>query len=108
MSIGARIKEARIKKGLTQTELAEIVGVSKGAIGNYESNISSPKDEILFKIMATLNVDANFIFQDSIKKPVIITDDELVKEFLELPDETKKKALEFAKFVLLREKSNNL
>ena len=69
MSIGTRIKDARKIKGMTQEELASLVGVSKGAIGNYESDYSSPKDEILYKIMAALGVDANYIFQDGIENP---------------------------------------
>ena len=64
MPFGNRLKEARINKGLTQEELAQIVGVTKGAIGNYESEVSSPKENILIKLMQTLDVDANFLFQD--------------------------------------------
>jgi len=68
MSIGSRIKEARESKGINQVELAKLIGISKGAIGNYETDISSPKDDILFRLMKVLNVDANYIFQDSMDK----------------------------------------
>lgn len=68
MSIGSRIKEAREKAGYSQVKLSEIIGISKGAIGNYESDKSSPKDVILFKIMETLHVDANYLFQDEMAK----------------------------------------
>ena len=81
--------------------------MSKGAIGNYESDYSSPKDEILYKLMAALSVDANYIFQDGIKKPAIVTNDELVLEFSNFPDDVKKRALEYAKFVLSSETQNN-
>jgi transcriptional regulator with XRE-family HTH domain len=37
MKIGQRIKEARIKKKLTQEELGKIIGVQKSAIAKYES-----------------------------------------------------------------------
>lgn len=36
MSIGTRIKEARLKKGITQTDLAKFIGVSKGARGKHQ------------------------------------------------------------------------
>lgn len=68
MSIGSRIKEAREKAGYSQVRLSEIIGVSKGAVGNYESDKSSPKDIILFRIMEALHCDANFLFQDEMKK----------------------------------------
>lgn len=79
MSIGSRIKEAREKKGLSQVKLAEALGISKGAIGNYECDKSSPKDSILFKLMTVLDVDANFLFQDElidaqIKKDPVFTE----------------------------------
>ena len=66
MSIGSRIKQRREELGLTQPQLAELVGVSKGTIGNYESNISSPNEAILFKLFTILKCDANFLYQDNI------------------------------------------
>lgn len=66
MSIGSRIKQRREELGYTQPKLAKLVGVSKGTIGNYESNISSPNEEILFKLFDVLNCDANFLYQDNI------------------------------------------
>ena len=66
MSIGSRIKQRREELGFTQPQLAELVGVSKGTIGNYESNISSPNEAILFKLFSVLKCDANFLYQDNI------------------------------------------
>ncbi len=66
MSIGSRIKQRREELGYTQPQLAEMVGVSKGSIGNYESNISSPNEETLFKLFDVLKCDANFLYQDNI------------------------------------------
>lgn len=67
MSIGSRIKECREQVGITQEELAKILGVSKGAIGNYESGASYPKIENMTKLFKILKTDANYIFQDETK-----------------------------------------
>ena len=67
MSIGSRLKEARKQKNFTQEELAAKIGVTKGAIANYENQVSTPKIEILFKLIQELGVDANYIYQDYIK-----------------------------------------
>ena len=67
MSIGSRIKQRREELGLTQPELANLIGVSKGSIGNYESNVSSPNEKILFKLFSALKCDANFLYQDDMK-----------------------------------------
>jgi SOS-response transcriptional repressor LexA len=64
MSIGRRIKEARLGKGLSQEALAKLVGVSKGTIGNYEIDLSSPNENTLIALMDCLKVDANFLYQD--------------------------------------------
>lgn len=67
MSVGSRIRELRKKKGLTQKQLAEKVGVTANAITNYETGISSPKVEILYKIIDALECDANYLYQDDIR-----------------------------------------
>lgn len=67
MAIGRRIKEARLKKSLTQEELAKIVGVTKGAIANYENNTSHPKENVMYALINALGVDANFLFQDFVE-----------------------------------------
>lgn len=85
MSIGTRIKEARISKKMTQLELAEKIGVTKGAIANYENGVSIPKHEILFKLMIELGVDANFLYQDLLKEiseDIILGSDE--KEIIKM------------------------
>lgn len=64
MSMGSRIHQARTRKGLTQEALAEQIGVTKGAIANYENSVSFPKVDILFKLFEALEVDANFLYQD--------------------------------------------
>lgn len=77
MPFGKRLKDARLALGLTQEELAAAVGVTKGAIGNYESEVSSPKEPILIKLMNALQVDANYLYQDFIDPGDDLTEDEL-------------------------------
>lgn len=74
MGIGYRIKEARERLGLTQTELGKKIGVTGSAITNYENNISHPKEPILYKLFEALDVDPNYLFQDEIE----IKDKEIV------------------------------
>ncbi|MCM1336008.1 MAG: XRE family transcriptional regulator [Bacteroides sp.] len=74
MSIGSRIKERRLELGLTQPHLAELLGVSKGAVGNYECDLSAPNEKILIKLFDILKCDPNFLYQDSIsslRQPVV-------------------------------------
>ena len=64
MSFSARLKEQRERMGLTQIQLATALGITKGAVGNYETGASSPKAEVLYKLFDILHCDANFLFQD--------------------------------------------
>lgn len=65
MSFGDRLKQARLSLGLKQGELAAKLGVTNSAIANYETEVSSPKEEVLLKIFDVLHVTPNFLFQDS-------------------------------------------
>lgn len=67
MSFGSRLKERREALGITQPQLAKMLDVSKGAIGNYETDLNSPRATILYKIFEILKCDANYLFQDEMK-----------------------------------------
>lgn len=74
MGIGKRIKEARERLGLTQSELGELIGVTGSAITNYEKETSHPKEPIMYKLFDALHVDANYLFQDVVNIPSKIND----------------------------------
>lgn len=65
MSLGKRLKDRREQLRMTQSQLADLLGITKGAVGNYENGVSSPKEEILLKIFDVLKVEPNYLFQDS-------------------------------------------
>jgi len=109
MSIGSRLKSARINKNLTQEELAKMIGVTKGAIANYENQVSIPKIKILLKLFSALECDANYVYQDdmviradkknkSAAESSELTDEQklLLEKFEELNTEGQKKLLDYA------------
>lgn len=62
MTTGERIKEARIAAGLTQTELAEKVGLKFSAIHKYESGrVVNLKRETISALAAALNVKPSWL-----------------------------------------------
>lgn len=94
MSIGSRIKELREERDLTRSEFANLIGVTVGAVSNYENEVSSPKEPILFKIIEVLGCDANYLFQDAIKMSPIVNDVSVkeynfIEQYRELDDEGK-------------------
>ena len=61
MTVGARIRQARIKKGLSQKELARAAGVSEKTIINYEKKRTTPDRDRMLAIAAALDVPLSTI-----------------------------------------------
>lgn len=62
---GERVLTERRRRGLSQTQLADIVGVSVSSIRNYENNISYPDTKRAMKIADALGVSLDFLLLDS-------------------------------------------
>lgn len=56
IKIGEKIKQARIKKGLSQTDVAKLMGVSNAFICQLESGKKKTSVENLIKLSKTLKV----------------------------------------------------
>lgn len=57
--IGKRIRYFRGKKGLSQKELAEALGISSGKLSNWEKGINRPPADFLSNICISLNITAD-------------------------------------------------
>lgn len=44
--MGNKLKRMRVKKGLSRNDLAEIFGITSGAIGMYEQGRRVPNDDV--------------------------------------------------------------
>jgi transcriptional regulator with XRE-family HTH domain len=64
MSFGQRLRERREQLNMSRRELAEALGVSVSAIGNYETGVSAPKEEVLLRLFDSLRVDPNTLYRD--------------------------------------------
>ena len=107
MSFASRLRQAREQSGLTQQDLAEKLGVTKSAIGNYENGVSSPNWDILLKIFDVLQVEPNFLYQDSFSfdsaDPVVLTPQQsaLLSSFDQLNEEGQQKAVDYVDDLVL-------
>ena len=83
MNIGERIKELRISKKLTQTELANMIGLSYIQIGRYETQKSNPSSDVLQKLANAFDTTTDFLMQGSSDAVVSaqLTDKELLNQF---------------------------
>jgi transcriptional regulator with XRE-family HTH domain len=64
VQIGAKIKDLRIKLGLTQSELAARTELSKGFISQLERDLASPSIATLVDILECLGTDLRNFFSE--------------------------------------------
>lgn len=60
--LGNRLKEARAKLGLTQTELAERIGVSRKTINTVENSVFVPSTTLALMLARVLNTTVEELF----------------------------------------------
>jgi len=59
--IGERLREIRKMRGITQEELAALVGTQKSAISSYENNKSEPNDRYKIIFAKKLNISLDYL-----------------------------------------------
>lgn len=64
MSFGSQLRRRREALGISRAQLGEALDVSPSAIGNYETDGSFPKAEILFALFDALKTEPNALFAD--------------------------------------------
>jgi len=67
MGFGERLRHRREELGLSRAELADRLGVTRSAVGNYETGVSAPKEEVLLRLFDALHVDPNYLYRDSFR-----------------------------------------
>ncbi len=63
LSMGTKIKNLREKAGMTQTELADKLGLSKSVISAYEKGIRNPSFKVLPILAQIFNVTELYFFE---------------------------------------------
>ena len=61
MIIGKRLKEARLKKGMSQEELGNLLGVSKVSICGYEKGTRTPTMENFLDLIEILDLEPDYV-----------------------------------------------
>jgi transcriptional regulator with XRE-family HTH domain/KaiC/GvpD/RAD55 family RecA-like ATPase len=91
MDLGSRIRGLRTKRGLSQTELARLVGVTPSNISQVESNQIYPSITALMKMAEILSVDIGSFFQEpaaEMRQSVFQGADATEVQFPDMPKES--------------------
>ena len=65
ISLGEKIKKARLEAGLTQEELSELLMVSRAAVAKWETNRGLPDIENLKFIASALSVSVDYLLDEN-------------------------------------------
>lgn len=78
MSFGYRLKTLRTSKKMTQTELGDILNVTKSSISGYENGTRFPDQESLVKIAEYFNVTTDYLLGKN-QTPEWANDDQVIE-----------------------------
>ena len=79
--MGGRIKEQRLKMGMTQEELAEKMFITKMTISHYENNLTDIKGSVIVELAIVLATTAGYLLNNEV---IIEDEDEQMKEMMEM------------------------
>lgn len=83
MEFKDRIKQARVKKGLSQSQLAKAIGVHVTNISRYERGENRPASDVLARLANELDVTSDYLMDGSMDDRALesISDKELLSQF---------------------------
>lgn len=60
-TVGTRIREVRVSNNLTQQSFADRIGISRGALANYEVDRNEPIDAVITLICREFNINESWL-----------------------------------------------
>ena len=76
MEIGKKIRELRMRKGLTQEELANRSELSKGFISQLENDVTSPSIATLVDVLTCLGTDLKTFFGEEQDNQIVFCEED--------------------------------
>ena len=74
LHIADRIRYLRDKLGMTQTDLAKKLGISRSAVNSWEMSLSSPSLSNIIEMSQIFHLDVDYLISVSYKTMLDITD----------------------------------
>lgn len=74
IDLSTRLKQLRLDKRLRQEQVARLVGVSKGAISAYETDIRQPSYDVLIRLANLYRVSTDYLLGRTDDRSLDISD----------------------------------
>lgn len=94
ISLGTRIQEVRVGKGLTQQELSRAVDINEMYLSEIERGVKMPSMNVFIKLIVTLDVSADYILRDITPAGKEFVYDEVTKKLEGLTPQQRKTAVD--------------
>ncbi len=80
MELGAKLKDMRQQKNLTQEELADRCELTKGYISQLENDLTSPSIATLVDLLNALGSNLSDFFHEEAEEKVVFTEPEYIEK----------------------------
>jgi transcriptional regulator with XRE-family HTH domain len=109
MNMGQRLRELRLRRKISQEEVARHIGITRSAYSHYEINNRQPVYETLIKLAAYFDVSLDYIIggaHSNAKAELTVTSDtrEIISLFQHMSQEQRKKSITLINDLIRQEK----
>ncbi len=80
MNLGAKLKEMRLQKNLTQEELADRCELTKGYISQLENDLTSPSIATLIDLLNALGSTPADFFREQTEEKIVFSEEEYIEK----------------------------
>ena len=80
IELGSKLKEMRLRKNLTQEELANRCELTKGYISQLENDLTSPSIATLSDLLTALGSDLADFFREEAEEKIVFTKEEYIEK----------------------------
>ena len=94
LTLGKRIREARLNKQYTQQRLAEEAGIGQMYLGEIERGTKMPSLKIFVKILNALDISADYVLREELASGDRYIYDEITEKLKGLSPKQRKTAAE--------------
>ncbi|MFN3414342.1 MAG: helix-turn-helix domain-containing protein [Thermoanaerobaculum sp.] len=103
LRVGELIRRQRLRKQLTQTELARQIGISQSDLSRMEKGEYRVPLDVLFRILQAFELTLGEFFGELNHSPLTPQEQELLNYFRGLSAESQRELVDFAAFLKQRE-----
>jgi transcriptional regulator with XRE-family HTH domain len=104
--VGRKIRQLRKQHNLTQTELSNRIGIQQSDLSRMEKGEYRVSLDNLFKILAEFGLSIGEFFDEIAAESVSPRDLQLLRDFKELDEESRKEVEDFIAFKRLQAKGS--